>query len=82
MSKYIITAKEEVCSKLARVLKKYPVVKDTFENSGFWYTNGETGPEWFTVTIEADFKDKDEIEMLLQQELKNMNATASNYYWG
>ena len=60
-SRYIITASEDTCEQLAQNLKKHPIVINTFENSGNWYSNGETGPEWFTVTIEADWKNKEAI---------------------
>ena len=81
-SRYIITASEGVCSKLAMSLKNHELVIDTFENSGNWYTNGETGPAWFTVTIESYWKNKESIEKLVSDELKKMNASASNSFWG
>lgn len=82
MSLYIITASEGTCSFLCHQLKGHKLVQDTFEDSGFWYTNGETGPEWFTATIEADYKHKEEIEKLVSETLKSAGRTGSNYFWG
>jgi hypothetical protein len=82
MSRYIITASEGTCSFLCNYLKGHKLIQDTFENSGFWYSNGETGPEWFTVTIEADYKHKEEIEKLVSVTLQSAGRTASNYFWG
>lgn len=82
MSNYIITASEEICSILADRLKDHPLVEDTSEESGFWYSNGETGPEWFTVTIEADYKNKEVIEELVSSELRKMGKSAGNRFWG
>ena len=81
VSRYIITASENICFTLAYKLKEHSLVIDTFENTGNWYTNGETGPEWFTVTIEAEWKNKEAVEHLVSEELKKMNCSASNFYW-
>ena len=67
-----------MCSFLAKKLNSNPLVIDTFEDSGFWYSNGETGPEWFTVHIEAKYKNKDEIEKLVEEYSDNK---ISNMYW-
>ena len=66
-STLIVKASEGMCSFLAKKLNLNPLVIDTFEDSGFWYSNGETGPEWFTVHIEAKYKNKDEIEKLVEE---------------
>ncbi|WP_340075731.1 hypothetical protein [Leptobacterium sp. I13] len=81
-SRLIITASEGVCSTLASRLKKHPYVIDTFEDSGYWYSNGETGPEWFTATIETTYNHKDAVEKAVEDELKNMGKFANNFYWG
>ena len=81
-SRYIITASEETCAALAINLKSHPKVLSTFEDTGNWYTNGETGPEWFTVTVEADYKDKETIEELVSNELQKLGRSAGNTFWG
>lgn len=80
-SKYIITASSKVCGILSENLKNNEFVISTFEDSGFWYTNGETGPEWFTVTIKAKWEHKKQIEELVKAELQKINVGASNFYW-
>ena len=81
-SRYIITASEETCAALAISLKSHPKVLNTFEDTGNWYSNGETGPEWFTVTIEANYKDKEIIEDLVSNELQKLGKSAGNTFWG
>lgn len=82
ISRYIITASENICSSLASRLKNYSEVINTYENEGNWYTNGETGPQWFTVTVEAKWKDKTRIEKIVEEELKGLNASVVNKFWG
>ena len=77
-STLIVIASEGMCSILAEKLNSNPLVIDTFEDSGFWYSNGETGPEWFTVHIKAKYKNKDEIEKLVEEYSDNK---ISNMYW-
>ena len=81
-SRYIITASEETCAALAVNLKSHPKVLNTFEDTGNWYSNGETGPEWFTVTIEANYSDKEIIEDLVSNELQKLGKSAGNTFWG
>jgi hypothetical protein len=81
-SRYIITAEEDVCEELEKRVKTNRYVIDTFQNTGNWYSNGETGPEWFTLTIEAKWNNKEEIEQLVKEELKEMGKSAHNFYWG
>ena len=82
MSRLIITAEESVCDALEQHIKEHPLVEHTFQNSGFWYSNGETGPEWFTLTIEADYSKKDEVESLVDTALKELGKSAGNRFWG
>ena len=77
-STLIVTASENMCSYLANKLNSNSLVINTYEDSGFWYSNGETGPEWFTVHIKAEYKNKDEIEKLVEEYSDN---TISNMYW-
>ena len=76
----IITASESCCYDLENRIKDHPHVIDTFQNSGFWYSNGETGPEWFTLHVEAEEQWKTVVENLVNQELKKMGKHA-NFYW-
>lgn len=77
-STLIVTASEDVCSTLANTLNSHSLVIDTYEDSGFWYSNGETGPEWFTVNIRADYKNKEEIEKLVEEHSEDK---IFNMYW-
>lgn len=81
-SRYIITASEPVCAALATRLAHHPLVIGTFENTGNWYSNGETGPEWFTVTVEAKWENKEIIEKLVSDSLAELGVSAGNRFWG
>ena len=82
ISRLILTASEEVCDALESQLKGQPGVLATFQNSGFWYSNGETGPEWFTITIEADYSKKEAIEALVHSKLDALDMSVQNMFWG
>lgn len=82
ISKLIITAEESTCDKLEARVKQHPCVVDTFQDTGYWYTNGETGPEWFTLHIHTASEWTKVIDDLVDEELKDMGRSASNRYWG
>ncbi len=77
-SRLIITASESACSELKRKFNDHPLVLGSFTDSGNWYTNGETGPEWFTVTFESRYELKNELEKDIQASC----ISYSNLFWG
>ena len=79
--KLIITAEEEVCEKLESTLQDHALVIETFQNTGNWYSNGETGPEWYTVSIVTEEKNQEEVDKLVLSELGKMGRLASNMFW-
>ena len=81
-SRWIVQASEETCDLLAEEMKSCPQVVGTFTDSGFWYSNGETGPEWFTVTVEANYYDKEKVEAFLEEICKLKGLKTGNAYWG
>lgn len=48
-------------------------MKDVFQDTGYWYSNGETGPEWFSMHVRCEVEDAEEIQAFIEQELKNRN---------
>ncbi len=76
----IITADDDVCSRICSGFK-HPNLKGIFEDSGYWYSNGESGPEWFTVTLEAKDEHRMEVEEALDQFLKEHQLMTGNRYW-
>ncbi len=80
-STLIITASDRTCSALNRKLQNHPSIIDTFEDTGFWYTNGETGPEWFTIHIKTLSKNTTTIENLVSSALSDLNLESGNQYW-
>ena len=77
MSLLIITASEESCDELYAKFKNHALVNNCYTNSGNWYSNGETGPEWFTVTFESRYELKDDLE----RDIKEYSTDYSNMFW-
>lgn len=63
--KLVVTTDEDECSELVKQLSGNPIVVSCYEGSGNWYSNGETGPEWFTVTIITSSENKQKLENLV-----------------
>ena len=74
----IITTSEATCEQISDETENLPFVKGVFQDSGFWYSNGETGPEWFTVHIQVSPKDKSKLEKFLDE----LDMSVGNRYWG
>jgi hypothetical protein len=81
VSKLIVTASEDTCRELESKISNHDAVIDTFQDSGNWYSNGETGPEWFTIHIISSEGRKEEIEALVKLELKKMEKFSHNLFW-
>ena len=78
----IIVASEHNCNIIEANLKGHPYAIDIFQETGNWYTNGETGPEWFTVTIKALSKHTSEIERAVRELTAKRGISIGNMYWG
>ena len=76
-SRLIITASEDACNMLLDEFKNHPLILSSYTDSGNWYTNGETGPEWFTVSFESRYELKDELE----KALKASSTGFSTMFW-
>ncbi len=63
--KLVVTADEDDCSDLVKQLSNNPIVVSCYEGTGNWYTNGETGPEWFTATFITSRENKERLEELV-----------------
>ncbi len=81
VSKLIVTAAEDTCDRLELRVTNHPHIIDTFQDTGNWYTNGETGPEWFTLHIETSEDWEKEVEAFVKSELAKMGESASNLFW-
>ena len=69
--KFIFTHSEKALDAIESTVKNHPKVKDAFQDSGFWYSNGETGPEWFSMHVRCKEEDAEEIQAFIEQELEN-----------
>lgn len=77
-SRLIITATEASCNELQNKFKNHPLVLNSYTDSGNWYTNGETGSEWYTVTFESRY----ELREQLENDIKKSSSDYSNMFWG
>ena len=80
VSTLIVTASKDTCAELESRITNHDYVMDTFQDTGNWYSNGKTGPEWFTIHINTSQDRKEDIETLVNLELKKMEKLASNLF--
>ncbi|MBI1221511.1 MAG: hypothetical protein GC180_02810 [Bacteroidetes bacterium] len=78
----IITAEEGTCSRIDTAFREHPLVSSSTEESGHSYASGETGPEWYTVTLETSDDKKLRLEEALNEWLDKNHLGVSNVYWG
>jgi hypothetical protein len=81
VSTLIVTASKDTCSGLELKISNHDHVVGTFKDTGNWYSNGETGPEWFTIHINTSQDRKEDVETLVKLNLKKMGKSAHNLYW-
>ena len=74
--KYIITLDEAIIDGLERDFAAHDKVRSTSQDSGFWYSNGETGPEWFTVHVYFLKNDEEAVRTHLEACLKKAGTSA------
>lgn len=74
--KFIFTSDEEVLDSIHTTLAKHPKVTHVFQDSGFWYTNGETGPEWFSMHVCFDEPNKEAVEKFIEETLASKGTSA------
>ena len=74
--KYIITLDEALIDQLECEFQNHEKVSSTDQDSGFWYTNGETGPEWFTVHVHFLEKDHEAVKSHIESCLSKAGTSA------
>ena len=60
--RFTFTHDEQVLDAIESTIADHPLVEAVFQDSGYWYSNGETGPEWFSMTVECKPQHALEIE--------------------
>ncbi|WP_411895224.1 hypothetical protein [Winogradskyella sp. A2] len=83
VSKLIVTAGKDTCRELESKIRNHEAVVSTFQDSGNWYSNGETGPEWFTLHITTSQDRKEDIDTLVKLELKKIDKfiSSQSLFW-
>lgn len=76
--RFIFTHSEEALDAIESVVANHPKVERVFQDSGYWYSNGETGPEWHSMHVICDRKDSDEIQEFVKDQL-NQRGLEGNY---
>lgn len=69
--KFIFTHSEKALDAIESAVSNHPKVEDVFQDSGFWYSNGETGPEWFSMHVRCKEEDAETVQAFIEEELKN-----------
>lgn len=81
--KFIFTHNEKALDAIESAVKNHPKVEDAFQDSGFWYSNGETGPEWFSMHVRCKEEDAEAVQAFIEQELENRGYSHQhNNYMG
>ena len=65
---------EEILDAIHSIVSDHPKVLEVSQGSGNWYTNGETGPEWFTMDVICHDEDKELVQEFIKKELKKLNT--------
>jgi len=68
--RFIFTHSEDVLDAIERKVEAHPKVESVSQDSGFWYSNGETGPEWFSMHVRCKVEDAEEIQHFITALLK------------
>ena len=72
--KFIFTHEEAILDAIESTVKAHPKVIDAFQDSGFWYSNGETGPEWFSLHVSCEEEDAASVQGFIREELKKLGT--------
>ena len=70
---FYFTHEEDALDSIQTLVESHPKVKSATQDSGFWYSNGETGPEWFSMIVACKVEESEEIKKFIQEKLKEKN---------
>jgi hypothetical protein len=68
--RFIFTHAEEALDSIEAAVSAHPKVEQVFQDSGYWYSNGETGPEWYSMHVICQEEDGEELQEFVRQQLK------------
>ena len=74
---FIFTHEEEYLDKINSKVQDHPKVIEASQDYGNWYSNGETGPEWFSMHVRCLEKDVETVQTFIESELKKLGASIS-----
>lgn len=64
---------EQALEAIESAVENHSNVLSVGSDTGYWYTNGETGPEWFAMIVACKVDDYEEIKDFIRQQLKERN---------
>lgn len=67
----IFTHDESALDAIESTVSEHSAVIDVFQDSGQWYSNGESGPEWFTMHVVCLKKDQEGVKQMINDVLKD-----------
>ena len=73
-SKFLFTHQEKILDDVEAIIRAYPKTIEVSQNSGLWYSNGATGPEWFSMEVVCLQRDKETIQDFINENLKILDA--------
>lgn len=68
--RFIFTHEEAALDSIESAVIAHPKVIGAFQDSGYWYSNGETGPEWFSMHVKCREQDSEEVKEFIREALK------------
>lgn len=80
--KFIFTHSEKALDAIESTIENHPKVTSVFQDSGNWYSNGETGPEWFSMHVRCKVEDTEEIQQFINDALAMRGYEAVGRYMG
>lgn len=71
--RFIFTHNEDALDAIESIVRSHPKVTDVYQDTGNWYSNGETGPEWFSMHVRCKETDSEEVQQFITAELQERN---------
>jgi hypothetical protein len=69
---FVFSLSQETLNALEPLLEEHPNVQSVCQNTGNWYSNGETGPEWFSMNVYCLEESSDLIEAFIREKIKEI----------
>ena len=72
--KFVLVHEEATLDALEPILAAHPMITHVYQTTGNYYTNGETGSEWFALHAHCTDGDYDEVVAFASEELRKLGG--------